>query len=105
MVNKAFAAVGVNSKKKIHAPRGSAVRKAESAGCKENQMRGVGRWNADAMNQAYLTNLPLQPLRACTGFNPKGGSCFLPLTCVGHIRVQEMGGFRCFASSRKLPCC
>ncbi|DAZ99951.1 TPA: hypothetical protein N0F65_008758 [Lagenidium giganteum] len=60
MVNKAFAAVGITSKKKTHAPRGSAVRKAENAECEENQLRRAGRWNADAMSQAYLTNLPLQ---------------------------------------------
>ncbi|DAZ99398.1 TPA: hypothetical protein N0F65_005300 [Lagenidium giganteum] len=78
MLNKAFAAVGIASKKKTHVPRGSAVQKAENAGCEENQLRRAGRWNADAMNQAYLTNLPLQPLRACTGFNPTGGSYFLP---------------------------
>ncbi|ETI30367.1 hypothetical protein F443_22506 [Phytophthora nicotianae P1569] len=46
---KAFTALGMHSKAKTHAARGSGARMAELAGATESQIRRLGRWNTSAM--------------------------------------------------------
>ncbi|ETL77352.1 hypothetical protein L917_21708 [Phytophthora nicotianae] len=55
---KAFTALGMHSKAKTHAARGSGARMAELAGATESQIRRLGRWNTSAMEGCYLSALP-----------------------------------------------
>ncbi|ETO58930.1 hypothetical protein F444_22691 [Phytophthora nicotianae P1976] len=55
---KAFTALGMHSKAKTHAARGSGARMAKVAGATESQIRRLGRWNTSAMEGCYLSALP-----------------------------------------------
>ena len=68
-----YDALGIKTKKKTHANRGSGVRRADVAGTEESQLRRLGGWNSDALSTSYLTNLPMEALRAQAGFSPKSG--------------------------------
>lgn len=90
-VSQAFKEAGIVSRKKTHATRGSSVRKSEAAGVEENQLRRAGRWNSDAMNQSYLTNIPMQAVRASAGFNPTIGSYYTARSCLNvptNLKIQ-----------------
>ena len=65
-MKQCYESLGIKSKKKTHANRGSGV-------TEETQLRRLGGWNADALSTSYLTNLPMEVLRAHVGFNPKSG--------------------------------
>ncbi|OBZ63610.1 hypothetical protein A0J61_11967, partial [Choanephora cucurbitarum] len=67
-VCKAFDACGINSQKKTHAGRGCGALHAEVAGASEDQLRRHGRWNAQSMENNYLTSLPRQSIRVINGF-------------------------------------
>jgi hypothetical protein len=67
---KAFSALGMQSKAKTHAARGSSSRMAELAGASESQIRRLGRWNAGAMEGCYLTALPRDAMRSLADFSP-----------------------------------
>ncbi|KAJ8539157.1 hypothetical protein ON010_g12713 [Phytophthora cinnamomi] len=54
---KAFTALGMHSKAKTHAARGSGAKMAELTGATESQIRRLGRWNASAMEGCYLNLL------------------------------------------------
>ncbi|KAE8964038.1 hypothetical protein PR001_g29185 [Phytophthora rubi] len=74
---KAFTALGMHSKAKTHAARGSGSRMAELAGASESQIRRLGRWNAGAMEGCYLTALPRDAMRSLAGFSPDRRSFYL----------------------------
>ena len=59
----------------MHAARGSGARMAELAGASEDQIRRLGRWNNQSMENCYLTNLPNEVIRA--GFAPAQETYFL----------------------------
>lgn len=54
-INKALAAVGINSVKKTHSGRQAGAREAEMAGLSHDHIRRVGRWNSESMENSYLT--------------------------------------------------
>ncbi|MGH7974160.1 MAG: hypothetical protein ACREBR_01445, partial [bacterium] len=60
---------GVVSKAKTHAGRGSSVRIAELEGCEEGDLRRLGRWNTQAMEGCYLSELPRASMRVLAGFD------------------------------------
>ncbi|OBZ80450.1 hypothetical protein A0J61_11501, partial [Choanephora cucurbitarum] len=72
---KVLDACGINSQKKIHAGR-------EIAGTSEDQLRRHGRWNAQSMENNYLTSLPRQSIRVINGFPAAGGQFWLPRASV-----------------------
>ncbi|KAL3690979.1 hypothetical protein R1sor_004630 [Riccia sorocarpa] len=43
---------------------------AELGGASESQIRRLGRWNNQAMENCYLTSLPREALRTLAGFSP-----------------------------------
>ncbi|OWY91439.1 hypothetical protein PHMEG_00039979 [Phytophthora megakarya] len=74
---KAFTALGMHSKAKTHAARGSGARMAELAGATEAQIRRLGRWNASTMEGCYLSALPREAMRSLAGFTPDRNTFFL----------------------------
>ncbi|KAE8260021.1 hypothetical protein A4X13_0g591 [Tilletia indica] len=76
----AFKALGLRGCKKVtHAARGSGAREAELAGVATTDIERLGGWKQaqGAMEQSYLTHLPVRALRALAGFSPDGGTYFL----------------------------
>ncbi|DAZ94251.1 TPA: hypothetical protein N0F65_004963 [Lagenidium giganteum] len=65
---RAFNAVGLASKARTHAARGSGCQMTELAGAEETQIRRLGRWNMPSMEDCYQTALPRKAKRALTGF-------------------------------------
>ncbi|POM79049.1 Hypothetical protein PHPALM_3352 [Phytophthora palmivora] len=59
----AFSALGLHSKAKMHAARGSGSRMAE-------RIRRLGRWNAGAMERDYLPALPRDAMHSLAGLAP-----------------------------------
>ena len=74
--NSAFSFIGLQSKAKTHVGRGSGARMAELAGASEAQIRRLGRWNHQSMENCYLSSLPRQALRTLAGFAPEAGSFY-----------------------------
>ncbi|KAL9931737.1 hypothetical protein V8E36_009305 [Tilletia maclaganii] len=66
-------------KKVTHAARGSGAREAELAGVATSDIERLGGWKQGqgAIEQSYLTHLPVRALRALAGFSPEGGTYFL----------------------------
>jgi hypothetical protein len=81
-INKAFAAVGVNSVKKTHSGRQAGAREAEMAGLSHDHIRRVGRWNSESMENSYLTCLPRTAIRVIQGFPEEKGCFWLPRALV-----------------------
>ncbi|KAE8183867.1 hypothetical protein CF335_g8195 [Tilletia laevis] len=80
-ITKAFKALGLTGCKKVtHAARGSGAREAELLEVSSTDISRLGSWKAskDAMEQSYLTHLPVRALRAMGGFHPNGGTYYLP---------------------------
>ncbi|KAG2211410.1 hypothetical protein INT45_002409 [Circinella minor] len=50
---------------------------ADIRGAGESDIRRAGRWTSDALESAYLTNLPRVLLRFMTGFHKDGGRFYL----------------------------
>ena len=76
-IDCAFKEIGILSKAKTHAARGSGARMAELGGASEDHIRRLGRWNNNSMDNCYLTNLPREAMRALAGFSPERGCFFL----------------------------
>ncbi|KAL3675821.1 hypothetical protein R1sor_025769 [Riccia sorocarpa] len=76
-IESAFAAIGLKSKAKTHVGRGSSARMAELGGASEAQIRRLGRWNHQTMENCYLTSLPREAMRTLAGFSPSQGQFFL----------------------------
>ncbi|KAL3702058.1 hypothetical protein R1sor_020080 [Riccia sorocarpa] len=76
-IESAFAAIGLKSKAKTHVGRGSGARMAELGGASEAQIRRLGRWNHQTMENCYLTSLPREAMRTLAGFSPSQGQFFL----------------------------
>ncbi|CAD6885427.1 unnamed protein product [Tilletia caries] len=77
---KSFHDLGLRGCKKVtHAARGSGAREAELAGVASSDIERLGGWKQSkgAMEQSYLTHLPVRALRALAGFSPDGGTYFL----------------------------
>ena len=55
------------SSKKTHITRGSAARMAEQAGVPEDQIRRMGHWVQESMENNYLSCLPRRGIRALSG--------------------------------------
>lgn len=72
-ITSAFDACGIQSRKKTHSGRGSGAREAEQVGADGDQLRRLGRWNTDSMNNNYLTHFPRVPIRLLNGFKPEHG--------------------------------
>jgi hypothetical protein len=81
-ISSAFEAVGLQSRAKTHVGRGSGARMAELGGASEAQIRRLGRWNNQAMENCYLTCLPREAMRTLAGFSPTAGSFFLKRAAV-----------------------
>lgn len=81
-VNKAFTEVGINSKKKTYSGRQAGAREAEMAGLSLDHIRRVGRWNAESMENNYLTCLPRTAIRVIHGFPEERGCFWLPRALV-----------------------
>ena len=77
-VKKCFAALNLKYKAKTHVGRGSSVRCAELQGVSEFDLRRMGRWNSNAMEGCYLSQLPRAGMRALSGFSPTSANYFLP---------------------------
>ncbi|KAH9133191.1 hypothetical protein AeRB84_020676, partial [Aphanomyces euteiches] len=73
----ALASAGLNSRAKTHIGRGSGARMAELGGASESQIRRLGHWNNQALENCYLTTLPRKAMRALAGFGPEKGSFYL----------------------------
>ena len=74
--------------------RGSGARMAELGGASEAQIRRLGRWNNQAMENCYLTCLPREAMRTLAGFSPHAGDFFLkraasPMSCIGLANWNE----------------
>jgi hypothetical protein len=76
-VKEAFKAVGLNSKAKTHAMRGSGSRMAEMFGTSKAAIQRLGRWNNSALTSNYLTHLPREALRTLAGFTKDAGQFYL----------------------------
>ncbi|KAG2208592.1 hypothetical protein INT45_008847, partial [Circinella minor] len=55
----------------------SGAKMADIRGAGESDIRRAGRWTNDALESAYLTNLPRVLLRVMTGFYKDGGHFYL----------------------------
>mmetsp|Transcript_13690 Transcript_13690/g.34934 ORF Transcript_13690/g.34934 Transcript_13690/m.34934 type:complete len:94 (-) Transcript_13690:217-498(-) len=77
-MRQAFRAVGVATSKVTHAERGASVRELGTDGSiQDSEMRRQGRWNGDAMETFYLTQLPLDAMAVLAGFR-KLDSAYIP---------------------------
>lgn len=81
-ISTAFKEVGLHSKAKTHAMRGSGARMAESLGTSEASIQRLGRWNSNALSKKYLTNIPREALRTLAGFTREAGQFYLPRAVV-----------------------
>jgi hypothetical protein len=78
-VNDIFQRCDISSYKKTHAGRKQGAQHAELRGVSESQIQRAGRWNTDAMSNAYLSHIPRKSVRARAGFAPNGrGDYFIP---------------------------
>ena len=93
-IDLAFREIGITSKAKTHAARGSGARMAELAGASEDQIRRLGRWNNQSMESCYLTNLPREAIRNLAGFAPAQGSYFLQRAAINPTLVLKHMIFR-----------
>lgn len=59
----------VVKRKVTHVPRGSAAKMADFCGVSESQIKRMGQWNQDTMNNAYLNSLPREIMRVFAGFD------------------------------------
>ncbi|CAO1636255.1 unnamed protein product [Parajaminaea phylloscopi] len=78
-VSKAFQQLGLRHLPKVtHASRGSGAREAESKGVSQAEIERMGHWKdvSSALQQSYLTTLPLATMRALAGFD-KGQEYFI----------------------------
>jgi hypothetical protein len=62
---------------KTHASRGAGARQAEIAGATEAQIRRLGNWNSNTMENCYLSNLPRDAMRSLAGFSAKQNDYYL----------------------------
>lgn len=69
---KGLAAIGVISRAKTHANRGSGARIADNLGIALDDIRRMGKWNSGLMESVYVTNLPRGFIRGMAGFEEKG---------------------------------
>lgn len=76
-IKEAFKAIGLQSKAKTHAMRGSGSRMAEMLGTSEAAIRRLGRWNNSALTNSYLTHIPREALRTMAGFTREAGQFYL----------------------------
>uniref|UniRef100_A0A7S3UU98 Uncharacterized protein n=1 Tax=Heterosigma akashiwo TaxID=2829 RepID=A0A7S3UU98_HETAK len=74
--SKCWEKVELTSQKKTHV-RAAAARMANMLGCSEEALERAGNWGTDVLEQSYLTNLPLEALKALAGF-AKDEDHFLP---------------------------
>jgi len=72
-----YNSLGIVSKAKTHASRGSGTRMADLLGAPNSDIRRLGNWSRAAMEGCYLTTLPRGAMRALAGFNPQGGMLYL----------------------------
>ncbi|DBA01147.1 TPA: hypothetical protein N0F65_001775 [Lagenidium giganteum] len=88
---RAFKAVGLASKARTHAARGSGCQMTELAGAEETEIRRFGRWNMSSMEGCYLTAMPRKAIRALAGFPADHQTFFLPCG-VGEppVELQQM---------------
>jgi hypothetical protein len=78
-VNEIFDRCQISSYKKTHAGRKQGAQHAELLGVSESQIQRAGRWNTDAMSNAYLSHIPRKFVRAAAGFPSSGrGDYFIP---------------------------
>ena len=75
-ISSALSAIGLKSRAKTHIGRGSGARMAELEGASEAQIRRLGRWNNQAMENCYLTSLPREAMRTLAGFEPGRGNFY-----------------------------
>ena len=76
-MDNAFKEIGQSCKAKTPAAWGSGARMAELTGASEEQIRRLGRWNNNAMENCYLTNLPREAMRTLAGFRTDRGCFFI----------------------------
>ncbi|KAG2223199.1 hypothetical protein INT45_011545 [Circinella minor] len=76
-IEKGFKACHIRSMAKTHAGQQSGAKMADIRGAGESDIRRAGRWTNDALESAYLTNLPRALLRVMAGFHKDGGRFYL----------------------------
>ncbi|KAG2221844.1 hypothetical protein INT45_003558 [Circinella minor] len=76
-IEKGFKACHIHSMTKTHAGRQSGAKMADIRGAGESDIRRAGHWTNDALESAYLTNLPRALLRVMAGFHKDGGRFYL----------------------------
>ncbi|ORX46515.1 hypothetical protein DM01DRAFT_330032 [Hesseltinella vesiculosa] len=67
-VNRAFDALSIGRSHKTHAGNGSGARQAEFDDATEAQLRRLGHWNHQSMEQCYLNILPRATIMIMNGF-------------------------------------
>ncbi|KAG2225155.1 hypothetical protein INT45_009484 [Circinella minor] len=87
-ISSAFKEIGLHSKAKTHAMRGSGARMAEQLGTSESFIQRLGRWNSNALSKKYLTNVPREVLRTLAGFTAEAGQFYL--SCAAVIPPPEL---------------
>ena len=68
-VKAAYRAAGIVSTHWTYLQRKVGSQRAEEAGADEASIRRLGRWNNDQMTRVYLTNLPLEAMKAVVGYS------------------------------------
>ncbi|OBZ80847.1 hypothetical protein A0J61_11104, partial [Choanephora cucurbitarum] len=76
-IKDAVKAVGLHSKAKTHATRGSGSRMVEMLGANGAAIRRLGCWNNSVLTNNYLTHLPREALRTLAGFTSDAGQFYL----------------------------
>lgn len=78
-IKSVFEACNINLPSTTHAGRKGGTQHAELNNVPEVHIRSAGGWNnRTVMESVYLNKLPRQFMRGLAGFNPAGGSYFLP---------------------------
>lgn len=63
-MSAALKACGLSTKAKTHIGRGAGARLAEVNGASDGSIRRAGRWNQQAMEGCYLTNISRDVVRS-----------------------------------------
>lgn len=83
----AFKQCGIVSSKITHTGYSMEAREAELKGVSYSQIQRAGLWNNEEVSKCYLTNIPLEFIRALAWFEPskrqgETGSYYLPCTLI-----------------------
>ena len=77
-IDAAIKDADVRTTQSTHINRKTGARLAEEGGAANADIARAGGWAMGVMENVYLTNIPRPALRALAGFNPQGGTFYLP---------------------------